>query len=161
MRPIIFLDIDGVINTQRHQRSLAQEHKTLRDDNMPYFDPEAVANLRHIIQHTEASVVITSSWRHKGFAVMEDVWYSRHMPGILEGITPTVTTAFFSIRGHEILQWLASQEEEICYVIIDDANDFLPEQTARLVQTNPYCGLSRIDAERSIEILTHPVITRQ
>lgn len=162
MSRYIFLDIDGVINTERHQLRLRRSNLPCRDDNMPFFDPEAVANLQQIVEVTEASVIITSSWRHKGMEVMEDVWYSRKMPGILEGLTPTATHSLFCTRGMEILQWLADRQEvDSRYVIIDDCVDFLPEQMPFLVRTNPYCGLSQTDAQKAVAILTSNLSAEQ
>lgn len=126
----------------------------MRDENMPYFDPEAVENLREIVTQTSAGIVITSSWREKGIHIMEDVWYSRKMPGILEGITPSDIHSYFCIRGSQILQWLSAQDDQnYNYVIIDDCNDFLPEQMSKLVRTNPHFGLTKQDAAKAIAIL--------
>lgn len=154
MKRYIFLDIDGVLNTDRHQFALHKKGAPTRDDLMPYFDPEAVENLRQIVKDTEADIIITSSWRHKGLTVMEEVWASRAMPGFVVDVTPTVTNSFFCVRGMEILKWLAENApEEYRHAIIDDGDDFLPEQREHLVRTNPHCGISQNDIEKVIKIL--------
>lgn len=63
-RPVIFLDFDGVLNTERHQARLAVEGKPNKDAWGPLFDPSAVENLRLIIDNTDAAIVISSSWRY-------------------------------------------------------------------------------------------------
>ncbi len=63
-RPIIFLDFDGVLNTEQHQAKLAVDRLPNKDAWGPLFDPRAVANLRKIIDATDAAIVISSSWRY-------------------------------------------------------------------------------------------------
>lgn len=156
MKRYLFLDIDGVLNTDRHRQRLAVAGRPLRDQLGPCFDPLAVANLQSIVAATDADIVITSSWRLQGEDVMNRAWCQRRMPGILVGVTPVVGTSYYCIRGMEILRWIAENTadgEQVRYVIIDDCNDFLPEQTPLLVRTNPFVGLTASDAQRAIRIL--------
>ena len=59
-RPIIFLDFDGVLNTERYLARLAIDGKPDKDAWGPWFDPRAVTNLRTIIDATGAAIVISS-----------------------------------------------------------------------------------------------------
>lgn len=158
MNKYIFLDIDGVINTQHNIERLTLQGMPWRDEVGPYFDPIAVENLSRIIDETQADIVITSSWRHKGEEAMQTLWALRKMHGILVGITPAICRNAFCLRGMEILQWIANhraeEPSEIRYVIIDDGTDFLPEQMPKAVITNPQVGITRQNAERAIAILT-------
>ncbi|MDE6338813.1 MAG: hypothetical protein K2K97_03370 [Muribaculaceae bacterium] len=63
-RPVIFLDFDGVLNTEQYQARLAVEGKPTKDAWGPLFDPRAVGNLKKIIDATDAEIVISSSWRY-------------------------------------------------------------------------------------------------
>lgn len=154
MNRYIFLDIDGVLNTYRHQRNLAHTGRPTRDNYLPFFDPSSVENLGLIIQKTEADIIITSSWRNKGLDIMEQVWHDRKLPGMLVGLTPTIEISYYCTRGMEIMQWLTMHaEEDYQYVIIDDGSDFLPEQISHLVQTNPNEGISKSDVETAVNIL--------
>jgi hypothetical protein len=158
MQRYIFLDFDGVICTQQHRQTLLEKHQPLKDDLGPYFDPEAVANLRAIIDATDASIVVTSSWKYKGLSTLQTLWTCRNMPGTLLDVTPIVMSGFMFNRGMEINQWLytnTQSDPDICrYVILDDALDFLPEQRPYLINTNPDCGLTAQDAAQAIAILT-------
>lgn len=57
---IIFLDFDGVLNTEHHQRQLQYERKAWQDKYGTSFDPEAVKQLQTIVDMTHADIVIES-----------------------------------------------------------------------------------------------------
>ena len=59
MKKVIFLDIDGVLNTSRWHNQV--ESSKLQDEYGYLFDPVAVANLAKIIEETGADIVISSS----------------------------------------------------------------------------------------------------
>ena len=142
MRKIIFLDIDGVLNTERwHCQTASNE---LQDEYGYKFDPVAVTNLSKIIEETGADIVISSSWKFMGLSKMRKMWKDRKLPGNVIGITPnTVSDEFLlnvdldnmdimAIRGQEVKEWLMLNKNEITnYVILDDMNDILQEQSWR------------------------------
>lgn len=151
-RSIIFLDFDGVLNTEQYQARLAVDGKPNKDAWGPLFDPRAVDNLRKIIDATGAEIVISSSWRYihrlGGLRIM---WETRELPGEITDILPC-GASYFS-RGEEIECWL-NQHGQPNYVIIDNLNDFHQSQYDRYVETNPIVGITETDAERAIKILT-------
>lgn len=157
MERYIFLDIDGVLNTERSYRHYVATIQSWRDSYGPFFDTQAVDNFRKIIQATAAETIITSSWKRKGLDAMHTLWSLREMPGILLGVTPENISNDYCSRGMEIKKWLSQNghdEEESCkYVIIDDSAFFLPEQMPYLIKTSSSIGLSLEDAERAISIL--------
>lgn len=156
MRRIIFLDIDGVLNTERNYRSRLRQGLPWRDENGPYFDPEAVEALTCLVEHTEADIVITSTWRLLGEDRMQTLWATRQMPGILLGGTPQILTQMYAVRGQEIAAWLAqnvAEDEECRYVIIDDGRDFLPEQIPFCVFVNPEVGITEEDARKALALV--------
>lgn len=55
---IIFLDFDGVLNTEYHQRQLQFEGKIWQDKHGASFDPKAVKQLQAIVDKTHADIVI-------------------------------------------------------------------------------------------------------
>jgi hypothetical protein len=160
MERYIFLDIDGVLNTERSYKSFVYAGQPWRDENGPFFDQESVGNLRHIIDATQADVVITSTWKHKGLDAMHRLWTLREMPGILLGVTPeSSSNDFYCSRGMEILKWLSQNApddpNEYRYVIIDDSQFILPEQMPYLVKTSSEVGITKEDAEKAIATLGH------
>ena len=80
MKKILFLDIDGVLNTQRWHKKMVEGHAP--KDSFGYdFDPEAVANLCRIIEATGAEIVISSSWKGYGMDGLQELWETRDLPG--------------------------------------------------------------------------------
>lgn len=151
-RPVIFLDFDGVLNTEQHQARLAVEGKPTKDAWGPLFDPRAVGYLRGILEATDAEVVISSSWRYvHSLGSLRTMWSARGLPG--EVADTIACGAFYISRGEEIECWL---NRHGCpdYVIIDDVDDFYPSQRRRFIETNPITGLNEADALKAIEILT-------
>lgn len=163
---VIFLDIDGVLNTGRWYTQM--DRNTPKDKYGYAFDPNAVANLKKIIDETGADIVISSSWKSFGLSELEEMWQDRGLPGKLISITPNSVNdemllnadldhmELFSIRGMEIKEWLTKNGKRVSqYVIIDDMDNILPEQQSHFVQTNSEVGITNEDAEKAINTLTN------
>ena len=152
MSKIVFLDIDGVLNTGWWYSQM--DRNTPKDKYGYAFDPNAVANLKKIVDEMGADIVISSSWKSFGFSGLEDMWQDRGLPGKLIVITPNSVSdemllnadldhmELFSIRGMEIKEWLDKHGKNVShYVIIDDMDNFLIEQQSNFVQTDPEVGV--------------------
>ena len=164
MRKVVFLDIDGVLNTKWWYTQM--DRNTPKDKYGYAFDPNAVSNLKKIIDETGADIVISSSWKSFGISELEDMWQDRGLPGKLIGITPNTVSdemllnadldhmELFSIRGTEIKEWLTKHGKHIShYAIIDDMDNMLTEQRLHFVKTDPEIGITVEDAEKAIMIL--------
>ena len=164
MKKILFLDMDGVLNTKWWYTQM--DRNTPKDQYGYAFDPKTVANLKRIVEETGADIVISSSWKCMGLSQMEDMWEERNLPGKIIGITPNSVSdemllnadidsiELFHIRGEEIKEWLAMHGKRISnYAIIDDMDNMLPEQQSHFVHTNPEVGITENDADRIITIL--------
>ena len=165
---IIFLDFDGVLNTEYHQRQLQFEGKIWQDKHGASFDPEAVKQLQAIVDKTHADIVIESSWKYLGLEAMQDMWKDRQLPGKVIGITPSaisdnillstdldvLDSSMLHCKGAEIASWLHENNmQEVPYVIIDDEYVILESQLPHFILTNPYDGLIEELAMRAIGIL--------
>lgn len=167
---IIFLDFDGVLNTEifilcyyqfcKEANLLNPDNKLnynelIRDEYGSKFDPLALRNLDYIISMTEAKYVISSTWRMCGLSVLLEMWRERGYMGDIIDITPNhmYKTGTTLQRGAEIKEWLSLHPEVSSYCIIDDDSDMLDEQQNCFVQTDPSCGLTFRDATKVIEIL--------
>ena len=161
---VLFLDIDGVLNTKYWYTQM--DRNTPKDKYGYAFDPNAVANLKRIVEDTGAEIVISSSWKCMGLFQMEDMWRDRNLPGRIIGITPNSVSdemllnadidsiELFHIRGEEIKEWLMKHAKRVSsYAIIDDMDNMLPEQQSHFVQTNPEVGITEGDADTIITIL--------
>ena len=161
---VIFLDIDGVLNTEVFITAIHElfkgknPHQKMMDKFGHKFDPLALRFLNYIIEKTGAKIVISSSWRLSGLKRMQEMWKARNLCGEVIDITPCLMSKSklpfderFE-RGTEIKMWLDENPVE-SYVIIDDDNDMLPEQQDNFVMTNQFYGITLQDAEKAIKIL--------
>ena len=166
MSKVLFLDIDGVLNTER-QHDHCVEAGLAYVDNFGYaFDPVAVANLKKIVDATGADIVISSSWKFWGLSTMQKLWACRELPGKVVDVTPnnvsdelllSVDLSLMELpagKGSEIKEWLDTNGSQVThYAILDDMDDMLPEQQSHFVQIDPRIGITDDDAERIITIL--------
>lgn len=159
MQKVIFLDIDGVLNTKYW------DNMKVRDQYGHTFDPNSVANLARIIDKTGAEIVISSSWKCLGLGTLQKMWKDRKLPGEIIDVTPDnlsdellLIADLFNmdqlyIRGCEIKGWLALHKDVKHYIIIDDMDDFLPEQQNNLILTDPNVGITEWNVQQAIMIL--------
>ena len=177
MNKILFLDIDGVLNSSDwYSSDDAQELRHIKSDNEDrknykfHFDPRKVDLLSQIIDSTDCQIVISSSWRKNrtveklqeifkivGFSYPEkivgstDVFYS----WLKEGVHCS------SVRGLEIRVWLEKNREFVNplyaktyrYCILDDNSDMLLDQQNNFVKCTNQEGLTLELANRVIQIL--------
>jgi hypothetical protein len=166
MSKVIFLDIDGVLNTKWWYTQM--DRNTPKDKYGYAFDPRSVANLKKILDETRADIVISSSWKSFGLSELEEMWQARGLSGKLIGITPNSVSdemmlnadldhmELFHIRGMEIKEWLDKHGKNVShYVIIDDMDNFFPEQKSHFVLTDPEVGITDEDADKAIKILNY------
>ena len=152
MRRIIFLDFDGVLNTEYYQGLLQFQGEQWQDQYGAFFDPRAVRQLKRVIDTTGADIVVESSWKYLGLEAMQELWMVRNFPGKVIDITPSLTDN--ASKGEEIAAWLSEYATpDTRYVIIDDEYVVLDSQIPYFILTNPYEGLTEEQANRAISIL--------
>lgn len=161
--PVIFLDIDGVLN-----RTRAATHIRLDDD--------LVTRLSNLVAETDAAIVLSTFWRP--FQTYVQYILCRYgipaesvigrTPGVCEatsyangsnGTQLFSTTAFddkqYCGRAAEIHAWLDAHPRVTRYVVLDDRASASDERlAARFVQTVSDVGLSEEDAARCRELLS-------
>lgn len=168
--PIIFLDFDGVLNTEKYYCELKSKGLPSDDKYGQLFDSEAVANLRKIIEATDARIVVSSSWHYMGLNVLQRMWYDRDLPGRIVDITPlhllddklcdtdlNQVDVLSLCRGNEI-KWyfdevLDANSNSRRFVIFDDLKEVLPELQDHFVRIDPIVGITEGDVERAVEIM--------
>ena len=142
---IIFLDFDGVLNSELSEQKFGTKYR---------FAKENVTALNEILRQTEARLVISSSWR-EGLMLSEIIGYLER-DGVLPKRVVGKTRFLDKARGLEIEAWLRSVPYVVSsFVILDDRDD-MEMHRARLVQVNPQAGLSMAHAQRAAEILATP-----
>ena len=151
MNKILFLDFDGVLNTEHYQGLLQYQGKPWQDEYGAFFDPKAVKQLKRIIDATDADIVVESSWKYLGLDAMNELWEVRNLPGTIIDITPSLLG---KNKGVEIASWLSKYaKQDIRYVIIDDEYVILDSQLPHFILTNPYEGITEEQANRAISML--------
>lgn len=153
---ILFLDIDGVLNSSR----TAVIHGTKPDGtltglgyphdlslkSMRKFDPIAIGLIRQLCYETNCKIVLSSTWRIS-FAV-EECTKAFNLPFIDK--TPKV---LFGRRGLEIQEWLEKHSDILKYAIVDDDSDMLESQLPYFVKVDGTEGLSYKNYQSLKEIL--------
>ena len=147
----IFLDFDGVLNTEQHQARLAIEGKPTKDEYAPLFDPKAVARLAEIVEATKAEIIVISSWGEVlGKDRLIEMWEKRGLPGEIRVIyTPDEECTSKA-------QWIKKclgRNIYLPYVILDDESQFFPEQEKHFIKVNPVTGINKEIEELSIKLL--------
>jgi len=151
MNKIIFLDFDGVLNTEHYQGLLMYKGEPWQDEHGAFFAPASVAQLRRIVDATHADIVIESSWKYLGLEAMQEMWVARNLPGRVIDITPSSAG---DNKGVEIASWLSDHAtQDTRYVIIDDEYVILDSQSSYFILTNPYEGITKEQADIAISIL--------
>lgn len=146
---VIFLDIDGVLNSEDLARRRIEHFHEWNDRTNEKFydfiDENAVKLISDLCEQYDIKLVISSSWRswtlEKTIAdFSSDYMLLLHplIPFII-GVTPRTESR---IRGEEIAIYLQNNSDITDYCIIDDDDDMLQEQTLNFVQTSFWHGLT-------------------
>lgn len=137
MKRILFLDIDGVLNTRPGS-----------------LDEDKLALLKGILDSTQARAVISSSWR-KYTHMMDRLYAIDWLEEAICGHTPDLAREVNGLwhsprRAEEIIEWLGGSKEPH-YVILDDWP--MQELSDRHIQTDPHVGLTKEQSDKAIEML--------
>ena len=151
---VIFLDIDGVMNSAEfYNRKSASswEWAHMIGKYLSYsIDPDKVALLNKIIDATGAMVVLSGSWR-----------LGPPVPALKEDFKQVGIDVFdrcpcwdkFIPRSEIVDAWLKEHPEVESYVIIDDNDQFNEEQHERFILTDEQVGLTEENTQTAIKIL--------
>lgn len=169
---VIFLDIDGVLNSEAFLRKRDEQHRQCSrapDACTCYhlenqIDQEALARLNRLVAELAAKIVISSSWRKLlDPPELQRVLKGHGLCGEIIGETPDGPNdpelrAMLGYtdrieRGHEIDAWLRAHPEVTRFVILDDCSDMAMHKN-RLVQTDAESGLQDQDVELALRVMS-------
>ena len=163
--PIIFLDVDGVLNCQIHYESLqfqnykqAKKHlrklvKSGKIKRLDYYRSqislERIEWLNNVCEETGAKIVVSSTWRQgKTIEFLQQIF--DYCGATFEVISKTEKLGYE--RGIEISKWLRDNIKIETtgmhdyqfkkYAIIDDDSDMLLNQAPNFFKTDEYSGLT-------------------
>ncbi|MFI8677624.1 HAD domain-containing protein [Bacillus thuringiensis] len=145
---LIFLDIDGVMN---HSNYFVRSKQHM----LQAFCPQALVNLKEILEKCDAKIVVTSTWRKLGSAntLKKSIFSHYGLQKYIIGRTPILTN---EPRGAEIQAFIDNFNKPIDrFIIIDDDDDMI-HLSDRLVLTSPYeDGLNEIKRDEAIQRLNN------
>jgi diphthamide synthase subunit DPH2 len=160
---IIFLDIDGVLNSELYYSS--NRYKEIEDftnrieEQAEDVDPLAVSFLNELINKTNAKIVISSTWRNNNtIEQLQEILRQRGFTGEIIGLTPRLLNKDDCIlRGNEILCWIKNNKQLLgqeyynfkSYVIFDDDSDMLYWQKDNFILCDGYVGLTNRNCYRA------------
>ena len=152
---IVFLDIDGVLNSNAYDRMRGLYDGPIDESRLPL--------LKRLLEKGQAQAVLTSSWRRhwdpEGIEtdytgkMLEEQFYKFDIE--LYDKTPEL-----GARAEEITAWLRGAEEEIeSFVILDDIFFGWGTLAPRLVRTDARIGrgLEEHHITEALEILNTPI----
>lgn len=162
---VVFLDIDGVLNSEHFMLTLEEQHEQRCHPEPPrpkrattctcfqldrQIDPAALARLNVLVSETGSQVVVSSSWRTIfDLPTLQRILDGHGLRFQLLDATPDGPNdprkrALFPetdmiSRGQEIDFWLRDHPEVECFVILDDSGDMAMHKPW-LVQTDFHEG---------------------
>lgn len=163
-RPILFLDIDGVLN--RHQFCpIAQSCDIER---------VCVEHLNTVLEMTKCQIVISSAWRYmvsRGGMTLDGFWYMLRTHGLsacggenpIIGCTREDSDAESDMRvtgerAQQVLDWgieryFCGDQERRRLAVVDDEDFGFTKAGIPWVKTDGKVGLTAIDAARLSQLL--------
>jgi len=177
---IIFLDVDGPLNTDDYLVKQCDEHPKGRlysYEAQFNFDPMVMTNLQKIAKDENTKIVVSSTWRlsRDEFKIwkvdpesVKDEYWDALIRNLKEynldhkviGVTPHLTDNRCNslARGKEIKHYLRNHPNlnVESFVIIDDDSDMEDMTETHLAKCEWEDGITDIVAERAIEILSKP-----
>jgi hypothetical protein len=150
MRPLIFLDIDGVLNG--HEFDPVAQSTSLNKYCVEVFN--------RVLKAVDCEIVISSAWRYmilggamtvRGFEYM----LRTHGVGPLEDrlVGCTREDEYVATRGKQVEHWRWLNKHDGLYVVVDDLSLDIAECGHPFVQTNGQRGISHDNAVRVVELL--------
>ena len=147
---IIFLDVDGVLNSMDYAKKLYAKDKVARSCYDFPFDPRCLNNLKHLVNITNSYLVITSSWRmHE---IGREILLSELKKYDLDTRVIGYTNILHKERGEEVKDYLNKLCKEVNYIILDDDSDFSGLEEY-LIKTNFEYGLTKKELDMGIKKL--------
>lgn len=154
---IIFLDIDGVLNTERFQKYQVKYGECDDFEANFNFDPICMKNLKELINKTNSYIVLSSSWRHGNPRFIDEVFNNLKLYDMKERFFSTTPLLRDKSRGEEISSWLNSfSDMNVNYVILDD-EDNVGIHMDRLVKCDEYYGFTKDKLNEALRILERDV----
>lgn len=158
MKPLLALDLDGVLNSGDYFARLQEESGIVLVSGAQLFDPQAIVHLNRIVAATGCLVVLTSSWRHTHSKDKIEGWM---IEAGYEGRIDYTAPLYPRGRADQLAIFLQQHREfsrltaDPPYAILDDeyTEAELQQHPGRVVATVYQHGLTAELADRVIALL--------
>lgn len=163
MRKVIFVDIDGVLNSNFWNNN---HQKEISDGTL--IDVEKIKLLSELIKKTGAEIILHSGWKYWFDAELqplrreaEILQFMLEAEGLkIAGVTPDHSTEeirksrkFSLVKAGEILAWLADNWDVKKWLVIDDLDLHNAEIEQHQIRTDANIGLTMEDVCRAEKML--------
>ena len=160
---VIFLDIDGVLNSNFRN----DNHQTEISDGT-LIDIEKVRLLSKLVKNTDAKIVLHSGWKFwfdsSLHPLRKEAEHLKKLFGqenlMIADVTPDYSTEeikkskkFSLVKASEILAWLDEHKEVEKWIVIDDLDLHNPKIEAHQIKTDPHIGLTMEDVHKAESML--------
>ena len=136
---VLFLDIDGVMNSSESARA---------NGTYDVLVPTALAWLKSL-SDAGIKVVVSSTWRKRyGRGQL-----SNKLGVPVHDVTPILPWNPKVVRGDEIAAWLEKNPEVTSFAIIDDDSDMLDKQRPFFVHTDTSFGMQKEHFDQLCKLL--------
>lgn len=151
---ILFLDIDGVLNSSTYRTQMGMRYFS------EIIDRRKMPLLKHIVEETGAEVVLSSTWRkfwNEGEPQLDSV--GQHINEVFAefGLSVYSKTPVLENAGRnvEIKVWLDEKRYVDGYVILDDKDfGWSADLRAHFIRTDQSGdGLGEIQVQQAIDVL--------
>ena len=164
MSKVLFLDIDGVLNSNFWNDS---HQKEISDGTL--IDEGKINLLGVLVKETGAESSLHSGWRF---------WFNAELKPLcteavklaellkkenlyINGVTPDLTTEeirktkkFSLVKADEILLWISLHNNVTGWIVLDDLDLHNDQIKRHRVKTDPTVGLTPKDVKQAVKILT-------
>lgn len=179
MESVVFLDFDGVLNCEAHQKAVVERLGiTSTEQYLDTFAPWCTAPhgltarvldtihagellehprcdlVRRLCEDTDAAIVVVSSWRRYDYggelaAVLHNAGIKATVLGSVGGVK-----MWCELRASAIREWLADHPSVVSWVVLDDDREhYRHDDAMRRRVVNPVNGITVEDCEAARAIL--------
>lgn len=145
---IIFLDVDGVLNSINKLIEVYNKTKKPHSGYSYPFDEKCLKNLQILVRETNSKLVVTSTWRRdiEGKQTLLNALKDYELDKEVIGYTPILLG---EKRGVEIKKYLCTLEDRPNFIILDDDKD-MEELLPFLIKTDIQTGLTPANVQEAI-----------
>ena len=154
-KPIIFLNIDGVLISENYILQNANNVSYLYDiiDGKIYmnFDPSKIKLINKIIEEVDANIVISSYWcTHSNLDNMKRIFKKYNLDNRIIGVVPYSNYK----NGYRINKWINKNKEIINiddFAIIDNEDIGILED--KHIKCDSKVGLTNEDVDKTLKLI--------